>query len=183
MNKNEATGNYKPSEFLLTCYEWLSSAIVAVVVVAILFSCVLRIVNVSGDSMKNTLQSRDRLVLSNFLYEPEYGDIVVIVRENDTPLIKRVIGLAGDRIRIDEKTGIVYRNDEPLDEPYVLGGFTPQRGMKQEITVPEGTLFAMGDNRSDSLDSRMLGPLSLDNLVGRVLFRLAPNPGLIRNGE
>lgn len=182
MNKSEATGNYKPSGFLSTCYEWLSSAIVAVVVVAILFSCVLRIVNVSGDSMKNTLQNRDRLVLSNFLYEPDYGDIVVIVRENDTPLIKRVIGLAGDRIRIDGTTGVVYRNGEPLDEPYVLGGFTPQNGMKQEITVPEGTLFAMGDNRSESLDSRMLGPLSTDNLVGRVLFRLTPNPGLITDG-
>ena len=183
MNANEKFNNYKPSGLLATCYEWLSSAIVAVVVVAILLSCFLRIVNVNGDSMKNTLQNRDRLVLSNFLYEPEYGDIVVIVRENDTPLIKRVIGLAGDCIRIDEKSGVVYRNGEPLDEPYVLGGFTSQRGMTQEITVPEGTLFAMGDNRSDSLDSRMLGPLPLENLVGRVLFRLAPNPGLITDGE
>lgn len=183
MNINEKSTGYKPSGLLSACYEWLSSAIVAVVVVAILFSCMLRIVNVNGDSMKNTLQNRDRLVLSNFLYEPEYGDIVVIIRENDTPLIKRVIGLAGDHIRIDEKTGVVYRNNEPLDEPYVLGGFTPQRGMTQEVVVPEGTLFALGDNRSNSLDSRMLGPLPLENLVGRVLFRLAPNPGLITDGE
>lgn len=179
MNEKE----YQTSGFLSLCYEWLSSAIVAVVVVAIVFSCVVRIVNVSGDSMKNTLQNKDRLVLSNFLYEPDYGDIVVIVRENDTPLIKRVIGLSKDRIRIDEKSGLVYRNDEPLDEPYVLGGFTPQNGMRMEITVPEGTLFVMGDNRCESLDSRMLGPLSVDNLVGRVLFRLSPRPGRVTDGE
>ena len=124
------------------------------------------------------------------------GDIVLLTKTtnfdrgelcsfswNNKLLIKRVIGLAGDRIRIDEKTGIVYRNNEPLDEPYVLGGFTPQRGLTKEITVPAGTLFVLGDNRSNSLDSRMLGPLPMENLVGRVLFRLAPNTGLITDGE
>jgi len=176
MNTKTDTTNYKPSGSLSLCFEWLSAAISAVVVVAILFSCVVRIVNVSGDSMKNTLQNGDRLILSNFLYEPDYGDVVVITRENDTPLIKRVIGLAGDHIRIDESSGIVYRNGEKLDEPYVLGGFTPQNGMKREIEVPEGTIFVMGDNRRESLDSRMLGPMSLDHLVGRVLYRLSPHP-------
>lgn len=170
-------------DLLSFVFEWLSAGITAVVLVAILFSCVLRIVNVSGDSMRNTLQNQDRLVLSNFCYKPQYGDIVVIIRRHDTPLIKRVIGLEGDRIRIDATSGIVYRNDEALDEPYVLGGFTPQRGMHSEITVPEGTLFALGDNRSESLDSRMLGPLSLDDLAGRVLFRLTPRPGFVTNGE
>lgn len=173
----------KPSGLLSACFEWLSAAITAVVVVAVLFSCVVRIVNVSGDSMKNTLQNGDRLVLSNFLYEPDYGDVVVITRENDTPLIKRVIGLAGDRIRVDGNSGIVYRNGEKLDEPYVLGGFTPQNGLRQEIEVPDGTIFVMGDNRRDSLDSRILGPMSLDHLVGRVLYRLTPNPGMVVNGE
>ena len=172
-----------PGELLKLCYEWLSSAITAIVVVAILFSCVLRIVNVSGDSMRNTLQNNDRLVLSNFFYKPDYGDIVVLVRENDTPLIKRVIGMAGDRIRIDAETGKVYRNDEELYEPYIRSGFTSQNGMRHELTVPEGTIFVMGDNRGESLDSRMLGPQSLDNLVGRVLFRLTPRPGRITNGE
>lgn len=172
-----------PSAALSLTYEWLSSAIIAVMVVVIVFSCFVRIVNVHGDSMTNTLQNNDRLLLSNLFYEPDYGDIVVIVRDEASPLIKRVIGLPGDRIRIDEESGIVYRNDVPLDEPYVRGGFTPQNGMKTEITVPEDMLFAMGDNRSESLDSRMLGPLPMENLAGRVLFRLAPRPGAVTNGE
>lgn len=173
----------KTSGLLGACFEWVSALITAIVIVSIIFSCFVRHVNVSGDSMKSTLHNGDRLLLSNFLYEPQYGDIVVIVRENDTPLIKRVIGMAGDRIRIDGKTGTVYRNNVALHEPYVLGGFTPQNGMNQEVMVSEGTIFVMGDNRCESLDSRMLGPLSLENLAGRIIYRLSPDTGVVTNGE
>ena len=171
------------SPFLLLCYEWISAAVIAAATVALVFSCLFRIVNVNGDSMCYTLMSGDRLVLSNLFYTPDYGDVVVITRPNDTPLIKRVIGVEGDRIRIDKDTGKVYRNDQELTETYVLGGFTPQNGMTEEIVVPAGTLFVMGDNRRESLDSRMLGVQSMDNVVGRVLFRIAPNPGKITDGE
>ncbi len=183
MKKNTSAVDYEPSRILSLFFEWVSAIVIAGVVVALLFSCVLRIVNVSGDSMKDTFQNGDRLILSNFMYEPHYGDVVVLTRENDTPLIKRVIGLAGDRIRIDAVKGVVYRNGEELEEPYVRGGYTPTNGMTKEVTVPEGTLFVMGDNRSESLDSRILGPQSLDHLVGRVLYRIAPNPGTVTNGE
>ena len=182
---SEATLKEYPRQswLLAMCYEWVSAAVIAAVTVALLFSCVFRIVNVNGDSMCATLSSGDRLVLSNLFYTPDYGDIVVITRTNDTPLIKRVIAVEGDRVRIDKDTGKVYRNDVELEEPYVLGGFTPQNGMSDEITVPAGTIFVMGDNRRESLDSRILGVQSMDNLVGRVLFRIAPQPGLIENGE
>ena len=171
------------SPFLVLCYDWVSSAVIAVVTVVLVFSCLFRIVNVRGDSMCYTLMSGDRLVISNLFYTPDYGDVVVITRPNDTPLIKRVIGIEGDRIRIDKDTGKVYRNDVELEETYVLGGFTPQNGLAEEITVPAGTLFVMGDNRTESLDSRMLGVQSMDNVVGRVLFRIAPHPGKIADGE
>lgn len=183
MNTKKDNIKNKESNLLSICFEWVSAAITAVIVVAIVFSCLARVVNVSGDSMMNTFHEGDRLLLSGFMYEPQYGDVVVITRENDTPLIKRVIGLAGDRIRIDEKSGIVYRNGEALEEPYVLGGFTPQNYVKSEIEVPEGTIYVMGDNRRESLDSRLLGPLSLDNLVGRIVYRINPNPGPVTNGE
>lgn len=164
---------------LFTTFEWVSSSICALVLVAVFLSMSFRVVNVQGDSMLNTLYSGDRLLLTGAFYEPEYGDVVVIERKDDTPLIKRVIGLEGDRIRIDKEGGTVYRNGQPLDEPYVRGGFTTTFGMTEEIIVPEGHLFVMGDNRAESLDSRSLGALSMENLVGKVLIRIGPKFGRI----
>lgn len=177
---------YKPSTLITMGYEWLSAAISAVVVVAILFSGILRIVNVSGRSMEGTLHDGDRLMLSNLFYEPDYGDIVVILRENNnTPLIKRVIGLPGDSIRIDEVTGQVYRNGELLNEPYISGVKTEQVNWREEREIPEDMIFVMGDNRNPgrSDDSRGMGALPMRNVVGKVLFRLSPDIGFITNGE
>ena len=189
MKMNKRTKEYEPSNALRLCYEWLSAAITAVVIVAVMFSGVFRIVNVSGDSMYSTLHNNDQLVLSNLFYEPEYGDIIVILREDKTPLIKRVIGLAGDRIRIDKESGIVYRQSKgldvavPLNEPYVYGGFTNQDYWVAEKEIPEGMIFVMGDNRMVSADSRRDGPYPLEDVVGKVYFRISPRPGLITNGE
>ncbi len=180
LEKNEAiTPEYVPSKSLVSCFDWVSAAMVALSLVCVLFAVFFRMVNVDGDSMYSTLQNGDRLLISDFMYEPEHGDIVVIRRDNDTPLIKRVIGLPGDTIYINAETGIVYRNGEELTEDYVYGGFTPTNGFTREITVEEGTLFVMGDNRSASLDSRILGCLSQDHLVGRVIYRFSPNPGKV----
>ncbi len=183
MAKHAYCTERETSHRMAVVYDWISSAIAALVVVALVFALLFRVVSVDGASMTNTLQHGDRLLLSSVSYSPAYEDIVVITRTQDAPLIKRVIGLAGDRIRIDAATGIVYRNDAPLAEPYVRGGFTPNNGMTEELTVPEGHIFVLGDNRSDSLDSRILGPLSLENVVGKVMYRIAPNPGSVTIGE
>ncbi len=170
---------YYPSKSLVSCFDWISAAMTALALVCVLFAVFFRMVNVDGDSMYSTLQHGDRLLISNFLYQPEYGDIVVIRRVDDTPLIKRVIGLPGDTIYINGQTGVVYRNGEALDEDYVYGGFTPTNGLAREITVEEGTLFVMGDNRRASLDSRMLGCLPQEHLVGRVIYRIGSNSGKV----
>ena len=163
--------------------DWLQSAVIALIVVALVYSVLFRVVNVSGDSMTNTLQSGEKLVLSGIILQPNYGDIVVIQRENDTPLIKRVIGLPGDTIFINDSNGIVYRNGEALDEPYVRGGFTPSKGLNTEYVMPEDGIFALGDNRDNSLDSRMLRDrLKMRDVVGVVICRLNPLESL-RNGE
>ena len=180
------TKDYEPSPLISMGYEWLSAAISAVVIVAILFSGVLRVVNVSGRSMENTLHDGDRLLLSNLFYEPDYGDIVVVLRDqNDTPLIKRVIGRPGDSIRIDKETGRVYRNDVLLDEPYISGVKTEQVNWREEQVIPENMVFVMGDNRNPgkSDDSRSMGALPMKNVVGKVLFRISPDIGFITNGE
>ena len=173
----------KPSAAVASAYDWIGAAVVALVVVSILFSLFFRVVNVSGDSMTNTLQNGEKLLLSGVLTNPDYGDIVVIRRENDTPLIKRVIGLPGDKIFIDDNTGLVYRNGTALEEPYVRGGFTPSRGLISAYTVPEGGIFVLGDNRSESLDSRMLrDQILMKDVVGVVTFRLNPFQSL-KNGD
>lgn len=167
-----------------SAFEWVGAAVAALAVVAVLFSLFFRIVKVDGDSMCDTLVNGEKLLLSAIVSNPRYGDIVVITQDNDEPLIKRVIGLEGDKIYIDNNSGIVYRNGQPLDEPYVKGGFTRSFQQSGAVTVPEGCVYVLGDNRPVSKDSRnpSVGCPSLNNVVGVVTFRLNPFESL-RNGD
>lgn len=163
------------SDLVSTVFEWMGAAVIAMSIVAIVFTLFCRVVNVSGDSMTNTLQNGEKLVLTGICANPEYGDIVVIRRDYDSPLIKRVIGLPGDKIFIDDTTGIVYRNGVPLDEPYVRGGFTPSMGLSSAYVVPEDGIFVLGDNRRESMDSRMLRDnVKMKDVVGVVTYRVSP---------
>lgn len=181
-NASVKTDN-KKNALLESGYDWVGAAAVALAVVSILFSMLFRVVNVSGDSMTNTLQNGEKLLLSGACANPKYGDVVVIRRENDTPLIKRVIGLPGDEIYIYDGTGTVFRNGKQLDEPYVRGGYTPSKGMNKIYKVPANGIFVMGDNRTDSLDSRDLrDSITMDDVVGVVTHRLSTFESL-RNGD
>ena len=130
---------------------------------------------VSGSSMNPTLSSNDLLLLNGVSQKLGYGDIAVIRRENDTLLIKRVIGLAGDTIYINEDDGCVYRNGERLDEPYALFP-TPAQQLLGEVSVPLGHIFVLGDNRVNSHDSRYndIGMIPLDSVIGKAVYRLYP---------
>ena len=177
--------NTSKSEGVVTsAYEWVGAAVIALTVVALLFSLFFRVVKVDGDSMCDTLVNGEKLLLTAVIANPTYGDIVVINQDNDEPLIKRVIGLEGDKIFIDNTSGIVYRNGEPLDEPYVRGGYTTNHNQQGAVTVPEGCVYVLGDNRPVSRDSRTssVGCPSLKNVVGVVTFRLTPFESL-RNGD
>lgn len=179
VNKTE----YKPSRALTTTFEWMSAAIVALVMIVFVFAVICRTVNVDGQSMEPNFHHGDRLIISNFAYTPEYGDVVIIRRENNTPLIKRVIGLPGDVIQIDNDKGVVLRNNQELMESYIESGITRQNynasGMSLPVTVPEHCIYVLGDNRENSTDSRREGCYSMNQLVGRVLFRLGPNFGKV----
>lgn len=160
-------------------YEWVEAAIFSLICVTLVFTFLFRIVGVDGESMQTTLMDRDRLILSELAYTPARGDIVVINRYVEEPLIKRVIGLPGDTIYIDGDTQAVYRNGEKLDEPYVHGSPTPPRELQGEVTVPEGHLFVMGDNRVYSKDSRYTdvgthGFIDIKDVMGKAVFRLWP---------
>lgn len=176
-----ATSTQKKANSTLTaCFEWVSLLICALVSVVIVFALLFRVVSVSGDSMDDTLHSGDRLILVTQLYTLERGDIIVVTRPGEEPYIKRVIALAGDTIDIDDESGRVLLNGEPLVENYVLDDYTPSLGFEGPYTVREGEVFAMGDNRRGSLDCRQLGAFSVDDIAGEAALRLFPFDGFGR---
>lgn len=169
--------------WLEASYEWLSALVGALVAVALVFTFLFRVVSVSGDSMTNTFQDGDRLITVSCLYSLRRGDVVVIGRAGDSPLIKRVVALAGDTVELDDETGLVRLNGEVLDEPFVRGGFTPSFGFETPYIVPEGCVFAMGDNRPDSADSRLMGAFPVADIAGVAMVRLWPTVEWVRQAE
>lgn len=131
-------------------------------------------IRVDGESMEPNFQDGNYVVVNRLAYrigEIERGDVVVFLyplnREED--LIKRVIGLTGDRISMAE--GQIYVNGVALQEDYLR---EPPRGSMQELIVPPGHVFVMGDNRNDSSDSRVWGPLAVEDIIGKAVFRYFP---------
>jgi signal peptidase I len=159
-------------------YEWVESAVLAVVAVVLLFTFVARTSTVSGSSMVQTLHENDMLVVSRLFYSPQPGDIVVVTKPNyeNEPLVKRVIATGGQSINIDFTEGVVYVDGEALDEPYVNTPTNKKYDTVFPLIVPEGELFVMGDNRNGSIDSRstLIGFIDERYVLGRAYWRILP---------
>ena len=129
---------------------------------------------VHGISMNPTLQDGDYLLVSKQTYtfeEPERGEIIIFpVGEDNKLYIKRVIGLPGDVVTINN--GEVYVNGELNDQNYTLDGYTS--GNIDELVVPDGEVFVLGDNRLNSIDSREIGTQAIDDVKGVAFVRLWP---------
>lgn len=160
---------------------WLKDIAIALVI-GILIIQFIKPTIVKEHSMMPTLNENDYIFLSRQAYnlfgDPAYGDIIVfhsdLTRENgkEKLLIKRVIGMPGDVLDIID--GVVYRNGEALDEPYLMEPFTS--GSLEGFVVPEGSIFAMGDNRQSSMDSRSenVGCVAIEDIMGKAVLRLYP---------
>ncbi len=169
-------------------YEIADSLKTSVMVIFILFLVAVRVVGVSGESMMPTLNDGDWLMVRSAPYSPQRGDIVIITQpwERGNALVKRVIGLAGDKIDIDFLNGYVYLNGEKQDESEYVRELTHiNYDMKFPLTVPEGHVFVMGDNRNDSIDSRSskIGFIRDEYVLGKAIFRITPDTGKIYGGD
>ena len=161
--------------------EWIKDILIAIVVAFLVLQFIKPTI-VQEHSMENTLKPNDYLFISKQSYrlfgDPQRGDIIVFHSVLTTAdgaeklLVKRIIALPGDTICITG--GVVYVNGEPQDEPYTKDGYTNTE--MEEVTVPEGQLFCMGDNRQNSRDSRdpLIGFVDEDDVLGKAVLRLFP---------
>ena len=170
---------------MLTMSDFVKSLIKDIIVAAILAAVVISFVRptiVKQTSMQDTLNPNDYIIMYRMAYsgdkEPKRGDIVIFKSElqdengKNKLLIKRVIGLPGDKITIND--GKVYINDKEYDESYLKDGYTT--GSVNNFKVPKGEYFVMGDNRVVSIDSRYseVGCIKKDAIKGRAVLRLFP---------
>lgn len=162
-------------------YEWVQTLVCSVLAVVLVFTFAVRGFRVDGQSMRETLQDGDMLlILNDHLcrgYQP--GDIVVLRKasfRDGKPLVKRVIALEGQTVDIDFGAGIVYVDGEALEEDYIREPTWTPEGLDFPITVPEGHIFVLGDNRNDSSDSRHkdLGPIDLRMVMGKAVLLAVP---------
>ena len=161
-------------------YEWVQALVCSVLTVVLVFTFGIRLIGVDGHSMVPTLQDGDRLlVLNSILYDDyQYGDIVVLRKESflAEPIVKRVIATGGQTVDIDFETGSVYVDGELLKEDYINELTFLEEGTEFPLTVPEGSIFVMGDNRNNSNDSRdyRLGTVDTRYVIGKAVFLAFP---------
>ncbi len=161
---------------LPTITVWLRDLIISLAISAFIIIFLYQPVKVEGTSMMPSLDDQERIFVNKFVYrlEPiQRGDIVVFryPRDASKSYIKRVVALAGDRIRIE--SGQVYVNGRPLAEEYVPRPYADQRS-SAEITVPPNSYFVLGDHRSMSNDSRDFGPVNDKYIYGKAVFSYWP---------
>ena len=158
--------------------EWFESIVFALTVLVLVFTFVVRVAAVNGISMENTLQPGDRPLLQSVGYTPQRGDVVVTddLIDYGKPLVKRVIAVGGDVVDIDFQTGAVTVNGETLEEPYIREITLLDEGQTFPLTVPQGKLFLMGDNRCQSKDSRSpeIGCIDERDILGKAILRIFP---------
>ena len=190
LNNEEALDEISSSEEVLSeedakkerdasIYSWVETFVMVPVIVMIIFAFFFKTSVVSGSSMYDTLEEGDMMLISNLFYEPEYGDIVVLTQPSYSttdPLVKRVIATEGQTVDIDFARGVVIVDGEELSEPYTYTPTNNQYDVEFPITVKEGHIFVLGDNRNGSYDSRgaSIGQIDKRMVMGKAYLRIMP---------
>ena len=161
-------------------YQNVRTLVSVLAVLILLFTFVLRLVVVSGPSMENTLQDRDTMLVWSLGYHAKQGDVVVLTKKSyqEDSIVKRVIATEGQTVEIDYFSSTVFVDGEPLEEDYIKEWmYVPSYGEGlNNITVPEGCIFVLGDNRNESADSRYpaIGIVDERCVIGRAVMVLFP---------
>lgn len=163
----------------LFCLDESMFLYIPIIIITLILCLVFRVANISGDSMNPTFHDGDKTIIVDLFYTPERGDVIVFNGEkevgyNSDFIVKRIIALEGDTVKIED--GILYVKEAGSDEffivNYVDDTAIPYYDMN-EITVPAGEMFVMGDNLINSLDSRdpKVGTIDTDAITGKVILR------------
>lgn len=162
-------------------FEIVETLVLTLVIFFVIQNFVAQPYRVQQQSMEDTLQPGEYVLVDKLT--PRFddysrGEVVVFTppdtfpQPDGTPFIKRVIGLPGEEVSI--RDGVVLIDGQELDEPYVKGGITDPPPGQDRWLIPEGDYFVMGDNRSNSADSRVFGPIPRDVIIGRAWLRYWP---------
>lgn len=171
MNENKSE-----NKNIESIYDFAAIIVAALLAVCVIFTFFFKISTVVGESMENTLEDGDTVIISAVNPTIEYGDVVVISQPNiyGKVLIKRVIAVGGQTVSFDHIAGTLLVDGEVIDEPYIKENMEFTYAMTKTYTVPEGMLFVLGDNRNESADSRdmYIGMIDERYVVGKVLYRV-----------
>ncbi len=161
-------------------FEWIETAAIAVVIVVCIFTFICRVVMVDGPSMTPTLLDGQRVVVAEIFYKPKVGDVVIAcIPGKSDPYVKRVIAAEGQTVDFNQLSGKLMVDGVELDEPYLNEPMTRIDWYDPSVyplTLGKDEVFICGDNRNHSNDSRYssIGPVDVDNIMGRVVFVLTP---------
>lgn len=162
-------------------FDFLQGIVVVLALLVMVYLFLISPQEINGASMEPSFYNGEYILTNKVLYklrEPLRGDVIIFKspRNKEIDYIKRIIGIPGDIVRLENN--MIFVNDAQIDEPYlspgttIFGGSFLQEG--QEIVVPPGTYFVMGDNRPHSSDSREFGPVPMEDFIGVAFLRYWP---------
>lgn len=177
-NTPKKAAEKEETTFRQEVYDWMQCLVTALVACILIFTFIGRVIGVDGGSMTPTLLNGDKIIISNLFGAPEQGDVVVLTKRSfgNEPIVKRVIATEGQTVDIDFFTGEVWVDGKLMDEPYINELTHNQYDVEFPLTVDEGCIFVMGDNRNRSTDSRVssIGCVDTRCVLGKAYNILVP---------